>query len=84
MTPPGEKRVLLTRQTVQIKEKEMILQRKKKRKKETRKNSQIGEEKKRRYEIIIIIIIILYLGSFRKCQALDKLIGCEDDFLCLV
>lgn len=53
MTPLGEKRVLLTRQTIQIKENEMILPRKKKRKKETRKNSQIEEEKKRRYDIII-------------------------------
>jgi len=53
VTPLGEKRVLLTRQTVQIKENKMILPKKKKRKKETRKNSQIEEEKKRRYDIII-------------------------------
>ena len=54
VTLPGGKKVLLTRQTVQIKENEMILPRKKKRKKGTGKNRQIEEEKKRRYETIII------------------------------
>lgn len=49
MTLPGGKRVLLTRQRVQIKENEMILPREKKRKTGTRKNSQTEEEKERRY-----------------------------------
>ena len=48
VTLPGGRRVLLTRQKVQIKENETNLPRKKKRKKGIRKNSQIKEEKKRR------------------------------------
>ena len=48
VTLPGGRRVLLTRQKVQIKENETSLPRKKKRKKGIRKNSQIKEEKKRR------------------------------------
>lgn len=47
MTLPRERKALLTRQTVLIKENEMIQPRK--RKKGRRKNSQKEEEKKKRY-----------------------------------
>lgn len=48
VTLPGEGTVL-TRQTLQIKENEMILPREKKRKKGRRINSQTEDEKKTRY-----------------------------------
>ena len=48
MTLPGEGTVL-TRQTLQIKENEMILPKEKKRKKGRRINSQTEDEKKTRY-----------------------------------
>lgn len=80
MTLPGGKRVLLTRQRVQIKENEMILPREKKRKTGTRKNSQTEEEKERRYNNCTFSFSLPLLLYERSCMKVVSKITSHNNY----